>query len=499
METIDDFESLGPMSEDTEKTSSPEAPMVSEQITLHVKNAVVTFETSSVLESFSDKKEVVNLPTDFRGSIVKKLENLPDGFKPTDSDTGRKWATVIRESLDLSPLEDGFQSTVENPEASFEQQVNAPAGPLMARVPSFKINEGQLLSGDKAVLGLMSHLNIGKMINVPLWHSGFWVMLRPASDIELLELQRLLISDKIAYGRYSYGLAFSNSVSYTSERLVSFVLDHVYQSSINTQKNLREFISSQDIPTLIWGMACATWPNGFQYRRACLNDAEKCTHVVEELLNLTKLQWTNTKGLTQRQIAHMSSIRSKSMPEDSVLRYQEDLLSSQNKSYDINYQGGIISMTLGVPKVNDYIDSGYRWINAMVETMERAFTEKDSAREREAFIQAQSKATTLRQFGHWVKAIKFGGNEVDPNNETIEKLLDILSSSDDTRDQIFGIIRSFIDDSCISIIGIPSYKCPKCQTKQEVELPNHDNIIPIDVYQTFFALLVQRLELVQTR
>jgi hypothetical protein len=82
-------------------------------------------------------------------------------------------------------------------------------------------------------------------------------MFKPASEDELDELNRIIYSDKVQLGRWSYGLALGNSTVYTLDRVFDFCLSKVYQTSVRTEElpleKLRDYILPQDAMSFIWG------------------------------------------------------------------------------------------------------------------------------------------------------------------------------------------------------------------------------------------------------
>lgn len=470
-----------------------------EQITQIHQNVIMTEAVFGPLDLDKYNGEELCLPADFQSNIEKTLEKVPN-IKLNDTEKAREWATTIKEGADLHSFDSVFQSTLENPKAEFGQHVQSSAGKLMAGAAKFKNSENEVLKGERAVLRLRAHIGLGSIFRVPLWNSGFWITFKAPSEGDLLELHRQIISDKISLGRSTYGLAFSNTSSYMMDKLLTFAMDNFYQTNLKVD-NFRDLISAQDIPTIVWGIACTIWPNGFKYNRACLSDPEKCQHVVSERLNLSKLQWTNTKGLTQWQISHMANIQSNTVDRDSVLRYQKEILQAQNREIIINKgTDAEIGIILKVPTANEYIASGNRWISTIVDNVTKALGMNANSKERDEYILNNGRATAMRQYIHWVSSIRIGTNSIE-DTETLESTFDTLSSDDKIREEFMEGIESYINDSALTVIGVPTYDCPKCGSPQNshVELPRHTNVIPIDVYNAFFILLVQRLQKIQSR
>lgn len=487
-------------SQDSSSINEEEQIVVPERKQQHV---TVT-EKISIEGIMEDEPDVVCLPSNFDAETVKTLQNLPN-VDILSSAQGREWTETVNQGLNNSTFDSQFLPTLEEEDADFGQSVDFNGQPLDGRQVRFKQTEGQSLKGERAALRMMKHRGIGTIFQAPLWHTGIWITLKAPSENELIELNRIITSDKIEMGRHTYGLAFSNIMSYTTDRLVDFTLDHLYDTSLKTsdipEGGLKSLINSQDYPALLWGLVCTMYPKGFQFSRACTNNPEKCTHITNEILNLSKISWINRAALTDWQKTHMSSRSSNSRDIAAVRRYQEELKKIQKRV--VKFSEGTdaeFSATLKTPTLTEFIDSGHRWIGDTVSYVDETLGRDASDKERNIFITRHSQATAMRQYIHWVENIEFAGNIID-DRETIEETLNVLSADNDARAVFMEEITKYIHSSTINVIGIPVYDCPKCGSTQspDVSLPAFKNIIPLDVNQLFFALVSRRLTKVMQR
>lgn len=443
--------------------------------------------------------EEVIFPANYDKETREVIEGLPN-IKLLDNQTSREWANAVKEGMTYNTQSEVFVSTLEDEKAQFVQNVEHNGQPLMGGSPRFKQIENTNLSGERAIIRLISHLGLGTIYQVPLWHSGIWITFKPPSESELVELNRLMASDKIKLGRQSYGLAFSNTTVYTTARLVDFALSHVYELTAKSDAinidNIKNHISCQDINTLLWGFICTMYPRGFKYKRACTHDPEKCLHILEDTINVTKLQWTNGNALNDWQKTHMSTRQPKSKDLQSINRYREELSSVQKKKIVIN-EGlpNAITITIKTPSINEYIDAGHRWIGDIVDNVEKTAGSDLPKTEKDALIVRYGQATATRQYSHWIESIEYDSNIID-DRETVENTLDLLSGDDEIRNQFIQKVIDYINSSSVSVIGIPVYDCPACHKEQKTPLvlPAMTNIIPLDVMQVFFELTTQRLQ-----
>lgn len=473
---------------------------VEEKIVIERKqNTIQNYPTNSPVNLQSG--EILSLPSDLDKKAADILRDLPN-INVVDNPEARDWADTLQEGLSFNTMNEVFVPTLEDKESTFKQRVQVGDNLLIGGSPKLKKIENSSLKGEKAILRVISHLGMGTVFQTPLWHSGIWVSFKPPTESELLELNRLMISDKINFGRNTYGLAFSGTTVYTVDRVVEFALSHVYDITAKSEDitidNLKNHISCQDISSLVWGFICTMYPKGFRYKRACINDPEKCTYVLEDTINVTKLQWTNESVLTDWQKTHMSTRQSKTKDIASITRYKEELTKTRKSKVNIEKNGDkVITIVIKTPNITEYIDAGHKWIGEIVSHVEKTAGSDISKNEKDVLITRHAQASSIRQYTHWIESIEFDTNVIE-DKETIENTLNILSSDDDIRNGIIKAVVDFINNSTISLIGIPVFDCPSCGKPQEANLESLDsnfkNIIPLDMIQVFFALVTQRLE-----
>lgn len=500
------------------ETAATAAPSpVEEKIEEFEPNAVQDFEI--ITPRTSGAPDVIQLPSGSENMIVESLKKVPQ-IDITAGEKQGKWAAVLEESqLNLIP-EDRLSDRMAEEGSTFRQHVEHGGTSYRGTVPSLQKKPGIYeVEGEQALLQIVSHLGIGGLFRAPMWNSGLWVTFKPASELELLELNRIVSSDKIDFGRWSYGLSLSNSLVYTTDRIFEFALNHVYATSVKNEElpihKLRDYIRPQDIDSFIWGFLCANYPSGFHYERGCINDPVKCNHVERENINVTKLQWVDTSALNDWQRQHMSSRVSNSKSLESVVRYQEEMKRLTTSRLVLNKGSSHeIAFTIKTPTVADYVSQGHIWIGGLVEAVNAVLGLDASEKTRNAAINEKSKATALCQYLHWVEKIEYGDvseDHSDPDQQSrsvitdrksIAETLKFLSSTDSIREALMDFIGSYIAKSTVTVIGVPAYDCPNCGMPQDdasKTFPRHTTVIPLNVLQVFFGLLHQRIGRIKGR
>lgn len=462
-------------------------------------------EPYSSADVFKPNAETVTLPSNHDFEVNQSLEATPH-IKLMDNDSTRKWGQAVKDGLEFNTFAEGFVPTMEDETALYKQAVDFNGQRYSAQAPKIKNTENENLKGERAVLRVIRQLGLGTTFQIPLWHTGIWVTLKPPTEAEIIELNRQMVSEKIRIGRYTYGLVYSNTTSYTVNYLVDFILSHLYTTTVKNEElpvsQLKNFISVQDLFTLVWGFACTMYPKGFQYRRACINDPEKCNHVVEERLNLSKLLWVNVNALTEWQKSHMSSRQPFIKDLASVKKYKEELIRIKSRRVKLSVDGSeeTLHVTLRSPNITQYISEGEKWITGIVNKVNEAVSEVEDDNERNTVIHRHAQASSMRQYAHWVETVEIGTNVID-DSETICLMLDVMSGDDAIRGNFITEVIKYINESTLSVVGLPVFDCPNCGKDQSVDTVNKEfvNIIPLDVIQLFFALSTQRIQRAASR
>lgn len=470
-----------------------------------VKKQNVIMSSDVFINEDNKKLDTIILPSDLSNKVKEQIDKVPR-IDLLDSIKAKRWAEVLSEGLSLNTYGEIFVKTLYDSDADFKQYVDHNNIKLSASAPRFPPVDNEKLKGERAVLRINNYLGLGNTFQTPLWHSGIWVTFKPPADADLIELNRQIISDKINLGRSSYGLAFSNTMSFTLDRLVNFALAHLFDcSAVNTEitvENITKYISCQDIPSLLWGFVCTMYPKGFRYERGCVLNPEKCNHVVEEVINVRKLQLVNNAALTSWQKEFMSVRTPNKRNVESINRYKEELVKCHKKKIELMSSNNIpVFITLKSPSIAEHIESGHKWITSITELVEGVITDEADHETRNSLILDHGRASSMRQYSHWVESIEFDTNIID-DAETIEKTLNSLSADDDIRVGFINNVVDYINTSTISLICVPSYNCPVCGTEQKIEnmvIPDFTNVIPIDVVQVFFEVMSQRLSKMKIR
>lgn len=411
-----------------------------------------------------------------------------------------EWADTINQSLPLASFNGAADRIFARKEANWTQRIqysNMSIGPMASRA---EVEAGSVLSGAQAIAAAQRHLGIGGNFTIVLPHSGFWITFKPPFEDTILELHRQIHNIKTEVGRNTYGLMLNSYGGLINELFLRFALGSMQRNSIKDVEDLLKVISVHDINIIIWAYICTIYPNGFNHRSACIADTTKCSHIVEDIINVRRLFFIDSNAFDQEQLEHLKSFASSSMSPESVLKYRESLRAKEKKTIKLcEGTEQEIELTLRVPSAFDYFDSTNRWINGIGTKVIETLGADSSFNERNKIITEHAAASQMRKYAHWVETIVIGGGIIN-DRDSIEKTLDAMSVSIEVRGEYETKVAAYVEGTCFSLIGVPDYKCPHCgkyQITDETKDPLHRSIIGIDVPQTFFTMLVQRAQSVK--
>ena len=79
--------------------------------------------------------------------------------------------------------------------------------------------------------------------------------------------------------------------------------------------------------------------------------------------------------------------------------------------------------------------------------------------------------------------------KLDTYSDIVE-LIEMYSDDIELVNTVVLGIWDFIEYSNVVVIGIPSYRCPKCGGSPSNTTATHPTIIPVNIIESFFTLLL---------
>lgn len=485
-----------------ETINDPAQEVVTDNVVETKSQTVLSYVVNNVgkpIDKLNDDEEVVSLPSKRTKDIVDTLRGLPDMSDKKDK-AFADWGAAIRDSLEYVNVNNVGVGSLESEKTQFKQQFTCDNEVLGPRESRMADRTGSNIKDEVAKSRLGNYLRLSTKFQAPMYHSGFWITFKSPTELELIQLITDISNTKVSYGKDMRGMIYSNSMVAINDIVVNFAIEHIYATTIkNFDGDYRDIIDYRDADSLLWGLAVTMYPRGFQYRRACMNDPEKCNYVLEERLNLQAL-FRFDDAIPDTAKRHMVS-RMNNEKELSTINAYRDTLSTP-RSFEVTTESGnTLKITLKSPTLKEHITDGYKWINYITSSVEKAIQENDNKEEREAVVQSAAKATMLRTYTHFIKSIELVAEDnIIDDRDSIEDALDMLSSDSKIRETLIREIIDYIDSNMHSMIAIPAYDCPKCNEPQQVFTEGKwVEDIPLEVLSLFFSLLFQRVSRISNR
>lgn len=354
-----------------------------------------------------------------------------------------------------------------------------------------------------------SALGLGDVIQMPLYHSGFWITIRPPKDNDLLSLQHAINKEIIALGRTTQTMIHSNYSVILNRLVLDFILDHVSDTTLKVDKSeLKKYIVTNDIELIVLGLICSIYPDGYNYSRNCRNITEfkedgtpKCIDYITGKINPMKTLFVNRKVLTRDALVHMAKRSPNSMTIEDVENYRAKISKFDNFELEVVGENGtVFNIVLSVPDIENYTHKGQVWVEEIISMAEELFTDTETEEGKNRKVLEMMYTMVLGLYATYIKSISIKDSDVE-----IEEYSDILdtlhslSSDQIVIDSVITGVKNFINKTTIAVVAIPNYTCPTCNTEQsdsDNELTHHDDfkeLIPLNVLESFFDLCVMRL------
>lgn len=457
-------------------------------------NAIESEVWSTPKTDYSKFNYTFSLPSIDLKTFSTRISNFNKLGLDEKSPVLKEWKKVNEEAVDYYTTAGLYQDRFTDPTSEFKQGIENEEGKLnsISNI-KFKKTDGEL-KGELALLKVSKLLGLGDIMSVPLPHSGIWVTIKPPTERDLIDFYNTLFREKIVLGRTTSGLTLSNFSVYINDRLVDFIIKHIYSVNYSDipKEELKNYILIHDLPILAWGFACTIYPNGFDFQRACVTDIEQCTYIAKAIINMTKLLWIDNSSLSKAQKTILEEYRPNKLTLDNYRKYIAEHTRVVSSIVTLK---GDIKVKLKIPTINEYVTDGLNWINKINSAIEYVVIDNDNKEEeaKTELLNQYVKSSILRQYSHFIDYIEIEDNIIQ-DRDTINQVLEALSSDDEIRPELLNKVFEFKSKTTIALIGIPEYKCPNCGTVQKGDVnSNLTNVIPLDTMNLFFTLITLRI------
>lgn len=463
-------------------------------------------------KEITEKKEKIAtlFPSNNHSTIRKNFNSSAENFEENLSPEQRVATTSVVLAEDLAVRGNSFKTIETDFDNKYVNNVIFGDKKLNPRDLNFHTASGEV-TGSRAMAIFMSKLSIGDIIQVPLWHSGFWVAIKPPTLTELIQLQISLVENEVELGRDTNTLIYSNYQVVFTRILVEFVIKHIAECSLEltADDDIRDYISVNDYFPLILALTATIHPKGVTVYRSCVNasildknDKPLCDYMVSAICDPKKLLWVDKSIFKNPYIkSHMSNRGSDKVKKDAVKEYVNQLGKKLDKEITLTADNGKqVVVTLATPSLKKYIVDGEKWITNIISSATDVYTEDDTKETKYRKLYQMLYKSIMGIYNSYVKELKIieeDGSEVKTQGSAdIDEILSILSIDESLYTNFIKEVSKFVNETTIAIVGTPIYKCPKCEKVQDNVIPgNFDQFIPLNVPQYFFDQCASRLTL----
>lgn len=370
--------------------------------------------------------------------------------------------------------------------------------------PKVYTKEGKKTDQLKLYYKLMSKTNKGDRIIVPLWHSGFKLIINPPTSTNLLAFHNKLTKELSQVGADTMGLIYSNYTSLTHKYFLELLEELIDTSTLNistVEENIFDYISVLDLNILYLAIMSSITRNGLEINVTCNNiniiddnGVPKCDYTANGKLDPLKILWVNTNALPDWMTKQIAVNGSGSVDKVQVKQYQEAIYKlSKTPSYafrkELDEEGMECNLKFKIPTISEYLSESEYWRNEIANIVQGSLTDKYTPNEKADLVTYVTSIMRMASYNAFIEAIEIEG-ELLTDRELISKAVTVTNKDDG--EMISNFIRAIlkhIEDTSVAIVAIPSFTCPKCKKEQRVHSnPVFKELIPIAMETLFFDL-----------
>lgn len=334
-------------------------------------------------------------------------------------------------------------------------------------------DEGFLFIKKNNASRVKTMMGLDKSRKLTLYHSGYKIGISLLSPNFKNVLQLAVATSQADVSMETLGLAYNNESSMIVKQLIETLESEVEVSTLKSNNPL-----SNALITDLQSIALLAIGEEFTAVQVCT----ECSNVHEYEVN-----WMNTLHVDKSKIDLTLLSKPKHYPKD-VKRYQDYIYKNDKEIINTKFQDKDVEITLHIPTIKYYIDYGESWLAKVTDSVDKAISTVSPA-SRRAILTTSFNLNFVQQYGHFFKSIKIDG-DIITNMEDIMETISILWDNGDNED-ILEHIREYIRDNTVSVVGVPSYRCLKCDTvmenKEEDSQAYKEHVVSINIVKAFLV------------
>ena len=459
-------------------------------------------------DNIDNQEFAVTLPSNLISKINDALDvivDLGDKFNvSTVSDDIKLALSMNVGSIDKTLPNDTFKEAMS--EGEWVNEVAYDNKKLQTRL--LPTTSTGVVTGVNAVNMLTSSMGIGTPAQTICWASMLWVATRPPTNTALVNLDMALSDTEIRLGRDTNGMVFSNYGVVIARILWEFIVEHIESTTIDVSKDkLSEYIKVSDFPVILTGIVKNIYPEGFKFMRSCKNTAilddagiPECTYIATGMIDPELMVWVEQGMLTNDIMLHLSKRAPNSTTPTEVLHHQSLLRANTTTVKTITASNGreyVIKIT--TPMLSDYISSGERWVNKIIDNATELFVVGDDTAAKASKVTKMITSMVGGIYNSYISSISFNGATIT-DRDSIDLALEAVTSDTKFVDDINEEVSKHIEKHVVALVATPNFTCPECLAKgKDVEqadhsIPEFKEFIPINATELFFDLSGEKIK-----
>lgn len=342
-----------------------------------------------------------------------------------------------------------------------------------------KFDKNKMLEGEEAVINISARLHGLKKIY--LYNSGFHIVVKKIGSMEIKNILDYIDENGVELGRSLGGHFYAmNDIFFVQQ--VGYLLKQLVVDS-NLRKwdhgnNLIKFISINDFPSILGGIASLLFKEGVKYAIEC--PEVTCDYQEKLVLDVDKLKLVDMQKLGQPAIKRLLS--DDEFTAKDYIEYQEAI--GAHSEVQIN---PTTKFELKVPTIFTFVKNGVDLMSKIIEALYA-----DNRTPSNDDILEYRILNYYKSFISWINRAVLYNEDGTLDITTREKkaLEDMLEPSiwenHDERDKFV----KFFTDSRIVHHGVLGTTCPKCGKTPN---PKTNGFMSLDMHSFFFNLSAYRM------
>ena len=423
-------------------------------------------------------------------TLMKQLEDAPKIDSNASPDL-REWKKCIGRAVNFYHASDVFHDSLNTSGKKFSNSFMTKENVELTTAPIKGIKASKSLQGEQAEIHFRQRMGLGAPTQIPLIHSGIYLVITSPSSTELSTAYFSYGQSKVSLGRSAKGLLYDASTSLLEEEILNIAKNHIYKSNLTAEleENIFDYIDIRDKNILIAALAAAWHPEGYNIQVALpLTDNNNARISIDDYISIQESIVQDFTMLTDRQLSHLSTKVNKKYNEEDLKKYREDSNIVYRDSFMLNAHTKI---NLAFCSISKFLKNSTEWINQTVRLVDTALSIDNDNEQRDELITKTANINHARTYGHMVESIsdidEDGLDSTDvTDEESISKVLSIFGDKDGYKATFLEKVIEFNVKNTHSVTAFPAITDDELEESLSTNTPEY---IAYDPISFFFSLM----------